>query len=520
MKKLFTTVLFAACTLAASAEDYYVSVNGAGNGDGKSWENAWSVAELKEKLKKTTNYNTDRTPDFNDSGDNIHFASGTYKFGQALNIIKKGINLIGATGVERTVFSGDVNNDNVPSSGDLENLVYIRTDALPGTTEKCINISNIDFTCLYINQNGSEFKGAIAIENSGAYVTVENCNFTNLMNIGQGANALFSKRSSVKFVDCQFTGNTAVNRGIVARMQSSNESKKGFTTFERCFFANNEATGATKDPCGVVMMQHGQELNIVNCTFSNNKCNGTGAAIYNKTDPDSYYQRVMNVKNCYFLNNTSADNHVILENSATTTTNNYIGADTEFPSINVTSVGVATYYLGASFTMPKGLTGKTFAEVQDNMLVVDKVYTEGRVVPAGTALLIEGAEGTYNPVLAVSEEVAPEVNLLKGDDVATQTTGGDFYYKLANGKSGLGFYWADPDGAFAFESAAHKAYLCLNTAGARKAFFFNGETTGIEGVNGSSFDKLRNHGVKVLKNGRLVIEKGGKTYNAVGAEVM
>ena len=237
-KNLITAMLLFGSVMTASAADYYVSPEGAGEKDGSNWENAWGVSELETK------FNSSNSSNFN-NGDNIYFAGGKYVAKVTL-YVKMGLNLIGATTGERTVFSGDANGDGVVNEGDRDRVFQINTAVAVGTTEKCVNISNIDFDGLYIAQGGNDTKGALYLDNCGALVTVSNCNFTNLINTGQGANALFSKRSSVKFVDCKFTDNKAANRGVVARLQG--DTGKGYTTFERCLFANNEATGAVSGP--------------------------------------------------------------------------------------------------------------------------------------------------------------------------------------------------------------------------------------------------------------------------------
>ena len=304
--KIFTLgTIFAVAPLMASASDYYVSPSGAGDMSGVDAANAWSIETLSEKFN-STNASTF------ENGDNIHFAGGKYVAKVTL-YVKMGLNLIGATTGERTVFSGDANGDGVVNEGDRDRVFQINTAVAVGTTEKCVNISNIDFDGLYIAQGGNDTKGALYLDNCGALVTVSNCNFTNLINTGQGANALFSKRSSVKFVGCKFTDNKAANRGVVARLQG--DTNKGFTTFENCLFENNEATGAETDPCGVVMMQHGQEMKFVECTFKDNKCNGKGGAIWNGIAPDANYPRTLIVEACIFKGNTAAEGADIFLNA-------------------------------------------------------------------------------------------------------------------------------------------------------------------------------------------------------------
>jgi len=505
MKKTLTTIFLTACALCASATDYYVSPDGAGTKDGTSWENAWDLTTFQGKCSQNNANFANR--------DNVYFAAGTY-VPTATLYFNMGVNLLGAEGVERTVFSGD--KTLIGQSGKRDRLFQISTTTANGNTEKPINISNIDFKDLSLSQNseGNATVGAIYMDNSGALVTIRNCNFTNIDNAGQGGSALLARRSTVKFVDCTFTNIKAKNRGVVARLFSDNPNK-GFTTFEHCYFADNEATGTTDDPCGLVIMHHGQELNFSNCTFVNNKINGQGASIWNGTAPEEKFARALNVTNCLFYNNSSADNLNVVANSATTETNNvkHEYNTSISAAINISSVGVGTYYLSLPFTMPVGVIGKTFSSITGSRLTEGTTYEAGYVVPAGTALLVEGTEGVYDPVVAVSDEAAP-TNLLKGSDVAETTTGDGKHYKLANGESGLGFYYAEAGGA-AFMNKAHRAYLVLGGFEARSFVSFENEAASVKGLQNSGTKRSG----KFIENGRIVMMKNGIKYNVVGQKL-
>ena len=159
--------------------------------------------------------------------------------------------------------------------------------------------------------------------------------------------------------------------------------------------------------------------------------------------------------------------------------------------------------------MPKDVTISTVA-VENNEVVMcnstegylGKVETvkiagnnvAGYYIPANTGVLLNSknsGEVTYYTV--ENKEVDAydaDINMLMPAPVA----GGEFtaendykYYKLAyddyKAEKGLGFYWgADNGGAFSVKAGT--AYLAVpaSKAGA-KGFAFNGEATGIEGVN-------------------------------------
>lgn len=113
------------------------------------------------------------------------------------------------------------------------------------------------------------------------------------------------------------------------------------------------------------------------------------------------------------------------------------------------------------------------------------------VIPAGTAVVLEGQAGTY-PVEVSAEEASYDgINLLQGSNVATTTTAeveGCLFYKLAYGHSGtpnankLGWYWGAENGG-AFEIEAHRAWLAIpQIVASAPGYPFGGGVTGIADV--------------------------------------
>ncbi len=132
-------------------------------------------------------------------------------------------------------------------------------------------------------------------------------------------------------------------------------------------------------------------------------------------------------------------------------------------------------------------------EVTDATAGVEGMLENAYYVPANTGVLLEckKATATYYFFKASDGKVTLPDNQL----MPAPANGGVFeatdvykYYKLAydnyDKQEGLGFYWGAPEGGKFFVKAG-TAYLAVskaNTAGA-KGFAFNGEATGIEGVN-------------------------------------
>lgn len=187
-------------------------------------------------------------------------------------------------------------------------------------------------------------------------------------------------------------------------------------------------------------------------------------------------------------------------------------------SFSISSVGAATYYDSRAYTMPDGVAGSIVTGVSDGTVTESQLYTAGNVVPAGTGLIVRGAEASYtfNYATDASTATLATGNLLKGSDAAAMTTDGDVYYmlSLADGSSDpatLGFYYGKADGA-AFLNDAHRAYLPLTTAQAAAARFLldpTGGTTGIttarQTASGQTYD-LQGRRVSRPDRGLYIVE--------------
>ena len=136
--------------------------------------------------------------------------------------------------------------------------------------------------------------------------------------------------------------------------------------------------------------------------------------------------------------------------------------------------------------MPEGVKGGVVTDAKvEGTLVVDYKYGSGSVVPAKSALLLNGAKNDYEVALKL-EETSEDVNLLKGtsdESLTTSDEAGAKFYKFANDKDkGIGFYWGADNGA-AFNNSANKAYLAVaGEASAAKGFALGGVDTGIKEV--------------------------------------
>jgi hypothetical protein len=141
------------------------------------------------------------------------------------------------------------------------------------------------------------------------------------------------------------------------------------------------------------------------------------------------------------------------------------------------------YYSGLNLTVPSGVVASGYKLSTANTLVESVTWTAGEVIPAGTAVLMQAAEGTYDFVVAESATKTDAENILLGTDGNT-TPAADanaYFYKFALDNNGQnpGFYWGEATGA-TFKMSAHKAYLKVaKSAGAKTVYGFGHEATGI-----------------------------------------
>ncbi|MBP3227186.1 MAG: CotH kinase family protein [Bacteroidaceae bacterium] len=133
-------------------------------------------------------------------------------------------------------------------------------------------------------------------------------------------------------------------------------------------------------------------------------------------------------------------------------------------SFSVDAAGYAAYYNSRAFQVPDGLVAGIVTAATADSLSIDYRYGAGEVVPAGTAVILFGAAGSYTvrTFAALDGETAAEGNLLRGADSRARTTGGTYYFKLSQTADDeqVGFY-SQTAAHGAFYAPAHEAYLAL-----------------------------------------------------------
>ena len=305
LKSLLLLPAVAMAPVMSFAANYYVTPDGAGARDGSSWDDAFGVAEFRTQAENNANGNV------------YYFEGGLYNLSEKTVVFKTatGATLIGNADGERTVFSGDKNDNNNPDNGDANRLIRFQANTVNGNSANAIVIENIDFTGVYTQaSSSSDNMAALAVDNSGD-VLVKGCRFYGNWAQGTyGGPAAYIYRSSVKFVNCMFYNNSANYRGGAIRI-NSNDVNKGFVTLENCVIKNNKNY---HNLGGAIFMSHGNSLNIVNSTITGNSAVSDGGAIY-FNGYDSAHHREVRIVNSTIANNTTTsedDAQIVSTNNA------------------------------------------------------------------------------------------------------------------------------------------------------------------------------------------------------------
>lgn len=278
--KRFTLMLAGVlCASASFATDYYVSVEGSGEKNGSSWENAIAFTEMYSNIN--TKYQ---------NGDVFYFQGGTYYVPAKVPTVSNGYSFIGATTGTPTVFSGDVNGDGVANEGDAPSLLFIQLATKNGDTSKHFVLKNITFTGAYVNQTKTS---ALRVDNSG-WVDVQNCFFNKNISVyskdnNYGGPACLLERSTVNFTDCKFVNNESKGRGGAIKLTSDAQAK-GYTTLNRCLVSGNKASSLGS----AIFFNHGQELNIINSVITENVSGTEGevGAIFSIGAGDNFARQI------------------------------------------------------------------------------------------------------------------------------------------------------------------------------------------------------------------------------------
>ncbi len=200
---------------------------------------------------------------------------------------------------------------------------------------------------------------------------------------------------------------------------------------------------------------------------------------------------------------------------------------TEAYEANITDAGYSTFYAPANVQIPEGV--KAYYITQEGINTGSATLTEiENVIPANTAVILEGNEGEYTFVIEENEATAINGNLLKSTFTSTNVIGQA--YVLSKQDEGTGLYKTQMtevqlSGASGkvsvFLNNANKAYLPVSAVPTvaqtsySLLFNFGGNATAIESVkseldlNAPIYDLSGRRVVNAVKGG-LYIQNGKK----------
>ena len=288
--------------------DYYVSETGAGSKSGKNEKNAMDPAALKALLDAVDD---DKKPAQAAAlnGSTIHFAAGTYDFGelvtmsydQNVDVVFQGADeaasIITGNDEHRLLVVGDgvkATFDNIEFSHSLtakssEPAIVLESGS-ESTFTNCKVLDNVNKDAGGANHSQagilaggvSHFENCEFARNEASYgaslsfkadATVNGCNFHNNTGVGAPGNSLYiSEDCTVNVENCQFYDNT-----ISGDYGGAVSSCAGTLNMTGCSINNNQNTSKR----GAAMrLWNGAKAVLTNCEMKNNHADSWGGAVY------------------------------------------------------------------------------------------------------------------------------------------------------------------------------------------------------------------------------------------------
>lgn len=325
LKHFLLCVMGVLIPMAGFAAEYYVvpGLRATGN-DGSSWEKAITMYDIFSNDAATAK---DDNASKYKTGDVFFLAGGTYynatSPGADAGRIYRGYIFVGGCDQTKgavtewpaypsatpTIFSGDLDENGVPSAGDLRNLIHVRqakNDDAENLASIC-KIIGVDFTCSYSPEGSTNASGAVYCT-QGA-IELQYCNIYNNLSKGEGTGDgigagihIYGGLYHIK--DCNIYNNKAHKTGAGFRC-TSRSAKKANGVIERCYFGNNEVESRYG---GAIAQSSGENMWIINSTIADNKAFYEGAGVCANGSSFDDDVRAVHIINCTIAGNTcSAD---------------------------------------------------------------------------------------------------------------------------------------------------------------------------------------------------------------------
>ena len=339
-EKIIDATTFAVNTLYEAVEiktvdkNFYVTVEGAGAQDGKSWANAFSAAAFIDMLKaavyvepeepvepetpaepvvaeessESTESSVPSVAAFN--GATFNFAAGTYDFGEVQTLTYNevvtleflgGFDANGKRDVTKnvTVFTGNKSHRIFSFGTEMQckfdgiSFVDGYSDANGGVFS--LNAGTWTFTDCKFSANEAAVNGGVMYFSAAGTATFDNCEFTDNkttdVEAGLGGCIYCGSKTSALVITVNggtISGNTAYRGGFIVSYNAD-------ATFNKVTFTGNEVTGGG----GAIYTNSSPEFTLNDCVFTENEAKYGGAVNASGT---------LNVNGCRFENNYATGN--------------------------------------------------------------------------------------------------------------------------------------------------------------------------------------------------------------------
>lgn len=259
-----------------ASKNYYVTVDGAGTKDGKSWENAMSAAQMWSFLKLEDKSLSDL------NGSIFNIGGGTYDWGAESTLSFDEGALFSLVGIkDETIFSGNNEHRILKVDGEVEIEIegisfvngQVTVAAEGGEDGGAIKISSGTWAFKNCSFSGNKATNGGAIEITGGSVTITDCAFNNNEALNDdperkdgtgygGAIDCDTETGTIVISGCTFSENMAWIGGAVDIYKTSSEA-----LVENSSFTNN-GNELTRD-AGAVFIAASTSMR--NCTLSGNR---------------------------------------------------------------------------------------------------------------------------------------------------------------------------------------------------------------------------------------------------------
>lgn len=321
--------------------DYFATPSGAGSKNGKSWDNAFGTAELRELLMSPDDADALAIQALKLDGTTIHMAAGDYVIADS------------GLGYCKTDFSGY---DNTVSVNVLGGYPTGLTGKTTDGRDASANVTAF---------SGGNQYGILSLGNNTAFsfdgITFKDAHSNNNGFKAFSITATTPDDACAGFTNCAFINNVEANTGpsgMGAVITGATAS------FENCFFSGNKSRNGS-----ALIMSGGAVVTVSGCEFTGNKSYNTSGAIQNGG-------ATLTVENSSFKSNIAADG--------------YPGNAGYGGAFHTAGTGAVSTLAGCTFESNTGNRGGAISLQAATVTLQDCTFTENKC-------LAQPADGEENP---------------------------------------------------------------------------------------------------------------------------